>query len=233
MAPPRHACSPCLICCSATASPNRWTSRSRAKRSNRTATRCAEFCFDGRRRSAALRRGPGGHTGLPRMEGRAVIDLPWVRADGDPPLGTGVCLSGGGIRAASLALSALQALQAERGLLFGRHATDHLAWCREVRTSVPRSCSTRQRSPPPRRSRIAPHSPRARRRPSMSWPNGRYLLRGGVARTAARLPCSLSRTSRPWRRCSPGRGRSSPTWRSPPRSSDRHGSSRRTARCAP
>lgn len=56
----------------------------------------------------------------------AADDLPWARADGAPS-GTGICLSGGGIRAASFALGVLQELQERRGLLFGPRAADHLA----------------------------------------------------------------------------------------------------------
>lgn len=52
--------------------------------------------------------------------------LPWERPDGDP-VGTGICLSGGGLRAASFGLGALQALQEDRGLLYGPRAADHLA----------------------------------------------------------------------------------------------------------
>jgi hypothetical protein len=51
--------------------------------------------------------------------------LPWERDAGAE--GVGVCLSGGGIRAASFALGAVQALQVERGLLWGRRSADHLA----------------------------------------------------------------------------------------------------------
>jgi hypothetical protein len=51
--------------------------------------------------------------------------LPWERAGGAN--GVGVCLSGGGLRAASFALGAIQALQQERGLLFGPKSARHLA----------------------------------------------------------------------------------------------------------
>ena len=52
--------------------------------------------------------------------------LPWERSDG-PGTGVGICLSGGGIRAASFSLGVLQALQAERGLLFGERSAQFLA----------------------------------------------------------------------------------------------------------
>lgn len=52
-------------------------------------------------------------------------DLPWV-CDG-PAAGVGVCLSGGGLRAAAFANGAVQALQSRRGLLFGKRCADHLA----------------------------------------------------------------------------------------------------------
>ena len=53
-------------------------------------------------------------------------DLPWERLTGDPS-GTGVCLSGGGLRAAAFATGVLQQLQKDKGLLFGPQAADHLA----------------------------------------------------------------------------------------------------------
>ncbi|MEA2472062.1 MAG: hypothetical protein QOE38_3061, partial [Thermoleophilaceae bacterium] len=40
---------------------------------------------------------------------------------------TGICLSGGGLRAASFALGVLQVLQRERGLLYGPRSADWLA----------------------------------------------------------------------------------------------------------
>src|SRR5437667_5121966 len=52
--------------------------------------------------------------------------LPWERVDGLPS-GTGICLSGGGLRAASFALGVLQALQERRGLLFGETSAQYLA----------------------------------------------------------------------------------------------------------
>lgn len=52
--------------------------------------------------------------------------LPWERPDGDP-CGTGICLSGGGLRAASFSMGVLQELQDGRGMLFGPHAAEHLA----------------------------------------------------------------------------------------------------------
>lgn len=48
--------------------------------------------------------------------------LPW-----DHRGGTGVCLSGGGIRAAAFALGTLQSLQEERGLLFGERSAHYLS----------------------------------------------------------------------------------------------------------
>jgi hypothetical protein len=52
--------------------------------------------------------------------------LPWERPDG-PPQGTGICVSGGGLRSASFALGVLQALQEERGLLYGERSADLLS----------------------------------------------------------------------------------------------------------
>jgi hypothetical protein len=51
--------------------------------------------------------------------------LPW-ESDGRPR-GTGICLSGGGLRAASFAFGAVQALQEDRGLLYGERSADFLA----------------------------------------------------------------------------------------------------------
>jgi hypothetical protein len=51
--------------------------------------------------------------------------LPW-EGSGEPS-GAGICLSGGGLRAASFAFGAVQALQAERELVFGAACADHLA----------------------------------------------------------------------------------------------------------
>jgi hypothetical protein len=52
-------------------------------------------------------------------------NLAWVRTEGDPE-GVGICLSGGGVRAAAFALGAIQQLQAERGLLYGPSAARYL-----------------------------------------------------------------------------------------------------------
>ncbi len=52
--------------------------------------------------------------------------LPWERTDGDPE-GTGICLSGGGLRSAAYSMGVLQALQEQRGLLYGPDAADFLA----------------------------------------------------------------------------------------------------------
>jgi hypothetical protein len=51
--------------------------------------------------------------------------LPWE--NGGAPEGVGICLSGGGLRAASFSLGALQALQVDRGLLYGERSADLLA----------------------------------------------------------------------------------------------------------
>ena len=54
-------------------------------------------------------------------------DLPWIPEADSKPEGVGICLSGGGLRAAYFALGAIQVLQQERGLLFGRRCADHLS----------------------------------------------------------------------------------------------------------
>lgn len=51
--------------------------------------------------------------------------LPWEHSG--KPSGVGISLSGGGLRAASFALGAVQALQEDRGLLYGKKCADHLA----------------------------------------------------------------------------------------------------------
>lgn len=57
---------------------------------------------------------------------RANPGLPWERPTG-PAEGIGICLSGGGLRSSSFALGVVQALQRERGLLYGPNAARHLA----------------------------------------------------------------------------------------------------------
>src|SRR5256885_2820146 len=52
--------------------------------------------------------------------------LPWERTDGEPS-GTGICLSGGGLRAASFSMGAIQALQEKLGLLYGPQPAKFLA----------------------------------------------------------------------------------------------------------
>jgi hypothetical protein len=60
-----------------------------------------------------------------RTSGYPGLMLPW-EGQGEPS-GAGICLSGGGLRAASFALGAVQALQDDRRLLFGEECADHLA----------------------------------------------------------------------------------------------------------
>src|SRR5688500_14469710 len=45
----------------------------------------------------------------------------------EPDGGVGVCVSGGGIRAAAFALGAVQGVQEQLGLMFGRHCADYRA----------------------------------------------------------------------------------------------------------
>lgn len=52
--------------------------------------------------------------------------LSWERTEG-PATGVGICLSGGGLRSASFSLGVIQALQVERGLLFGPRAARYLS----------------------------------------------------------------------------------------------------------
>jgi hypothetical protein len=53
--------------------------------------------------------------------------LPWEASDDAPAHGVGICVSGGGLRAASFGLGVLQQLQEQRGLLFGAHAARYLS----------------------------------------------------------------------------------------------------------
>jgi hypothetical protein len=53
--------------------------------------------------------------------------LPWEVVSEQEPSAVGICLSGGGLRAASFSLGVLQALQQERGLLVGGGSADYLA----------------------------------------------------------------------------------------------------------
>ena len=52
--------------------------------------------------------------------------LPWERGN-HSPVAVGVCISGGGLRAASYHLGAMQELQEQRGLMFGPASADILA----------------------------------------------------------------------------------------------------------
>ncbi len=60
------------------------------------------------------------------MSGDSKPGLAWERPNGVAS-GVGICLSGGGLRAAAFALGAIQALQQERGLLYGPRAARFLA----------------------------------------------------------------------------------------------------------
>lgn len=51
---------------------------------------------------------------------------PWESFSGEPTA-TGICLSGGGLRAAAFSLGVLQVLQERRGLLHGERSAQHLA----------------------------------------------------------------------------------------------------------
>lgn len=52
--------------------------------------------------------------------------LPWEKSKG-PPEYTGICLAGGGVRAAMFSLGVLQVLQEEKQLIFGKECADYLA----------------------------------------------------------------------------------------------------------
>lgn len=71
------------------------------------------------------RPGEGRSAGVMPAAERSTL-LPWERADGKP-LGAGICLSGGGLRAAAFSLGVMQALQDERGLVYGPGAASNLS----------------------------------------------------------------------------------------------------------
>jgi len=109
--------------------------------------------------------------------------LPW-EGEG-APAGVGVCLSGGGIRAAAFALGAIQSLQAERGLLFGPGSARFLSVVSggsyvgaTFTLNAARLASGGAAAPsaPP----LADGSPEA----AHLVANGEYLRRHGVPRTA-------------------------------------------------
>jgi hypothetical protein len=117
----------------------------------------------------------------------AAAGLPWERDAGEAS-GTGICLSGGGVRAAAFALGVLQGLQAKRGLLFGPKAADHLAvvsggsyigatLC--MNAAALQSADPDSGSLPP----LDPDSPEAAHVVS----HGRYLLDGGSLKAAGRF----------------------------------------------
>jgi hypothetical protein len=97
-----------------------------------------------------------------------------------PARGVGICLSGGGIRAASFALGALQALDAGRQLLYGRDRADYLAavsggsYVAATATAV--SCQLSSDEPPgDRRRPLQAGSPEA----NHILTNGDYLKQWG------------------------------------------------------
>jgi hypothetical protein len=112
--------------------------------------------------------------------------LPWERAGSAE--GVGICLSGGGIRAASFALGAVQALQQQRGLLFGPRSADYLAVvsggsyvgaCLTLNAAALAANPAAAADPPP----CADGSPEA----AHIVANGEYLRHGGRLRTALRF----------------------------------------------
>jgi hypothetical protein len=126
--------------------------------------------------------------GEPLDEGSAVASalgecLPWERPSGEPH-GNGICLSGGGLRAAAFSLGAIQALQKERGLLYGPKAADHLAAVSGgsyIGTAfMLTACQGDQELHPP------PLDPQA---PETGYviSHGRYLTEDGPARSVARF----------------------------------------------
>jgi hypothetical protein len=76
--------------------------------------------------TAANRIQPGApRTVFPDLDGESALE--WERRDGEAPEGSGICLSGGGLRAAAFSLGVLQALQDRAELLFGGNCARHLA----------------------------------------------------------------------------------------------------------
>jgi len=111
--------------------------------------------------------------------------LPWECPNGEPH-GSGICLSGGGLRAASFAMGAVQALQAERGLLYGPRAADHLAVVSGgsyIGAAAMLSASRAGETTPP----LAPGAPES----SHIVGHSRYLVEDGVMRSAGRFAWRL------------------------------------------
>lgn len=115
------------------------------------------------------------------MRQMAVTRLAWEREGA--PTDVGVCLSGGGIRAAAFALGAIQALQAERRLLFGPRSArllaavsggSYTAAAHTLNAAQLARSSDGDTLPP-----LDPESPEA----NHIIAHGRYLLDGGALRT--------------------------------------------------
>jgi Lysophospholipase catalytic domain len=114
--------------------------------------------------------------------------LPWERSEEDSPSGIGICLSGGGVRAAMFGLGVLQALQRERGLLFGPDSAEHLACVSGgsyVAATFALNAAALAGHTPPRVGAppLAPNSPEER----YVLGHGRYLVENGAVRTGLRL----------------------------------------------
>jgi hypothetical protein len=108
--------------------------------------------------------------------------LPWERPIGDPQ-GTGICLSGGGLRAASFALGALEVLQEKLGLLYGPKAADHLAVVSGgsyIAASHVLTAARPQPQDPPPLTADAPETEHI-------LSHGRYLVEDGFLRTVWRF----------------------------------------------
>jgi hypothetical protein len=103
--------------------------------------------------------------------------LQWERREA--PEGVGICLSGGGIRAAAFAIGVTQALQAERGLLFGPTCADYLSVVSGgsyAGAALTLNAAARELGGTTRMAPMADGSPEAEH----VMEHGRYLLAGGV-----------------------------------------------------
>ncbi len=114
--------------------------------------------------------------------------LPWERLAGQPSEGVGICLSGGGLRAAYFALGALQALQRTRQLLFGSRCGEYLSVVSggsyiASTFMLNASALARDQSLPSTPAPLDPDAPET----DHVLSHGRYLLEDGKLKLVARL----------------------------------------------
>lgn len=104
------------------------------------------------------------------------------------PDGVGICLSGGGLRAASYSLGVFQALQESRGLIYGPRSADYLAVvsggsCIGGTLAATASELARRRDEDPTPPPLATNAPET----AHVVGHGRYLIEDGFGRFAVRF----------------------------------------------